>query len=217
MQRLTSVILGAILSLALASTVQAQMALGIRGGYNSSKISVTVDGQSVDDEGLSSRGGFHAGADLTIGFSPMFGIQAGGVYSQKGASMSEGTVEATVAVDYIDVPVLFVLSVPTEGNITPRLFAGGVASFKMSCKLKGSVDGTSVPSQDCSDDDIGTLKSSYFSLLFGVGIKFGVGPGGLLLDAGYQLGMTNIVDEETESVKANVLQVALGYQFPLGG
>jgi len=210
MRRLTSVILGAILSLGLASTAQAQLALGIRGGYNSSKISVTVDGESVDD-GFKSRGGFHAGADLTIGFSPMFGIQAGGVYSQKGAKAED--FDATVAVDYIDVPVVFVLSVPTEGNITPRLFAGGVASFKMSCKIKIS-GGDGV---DCGDDDIGTLKSSYFSLLFGVGIKFGVGPGGLLLDAGYQLGMTNLVDDESESVKANVLQVALGYQFPLGG
>ena len=216
MRRLTSIILGATLSLALASTAQAQLAIGLRAGYNSSKISVTEDGTSLD-EGFKSRGGFHAGADLAIGLGPMFGIQVGGVYSQKGASMSEGTVEATIAVDYIDVPVLFVVSVPTSGNITPRLFAGGVASFKMSCKLKGSVDGQSVPSQDCTDDDIGTLKSSYFSALFGAGIKFGVGPGGLLLDVGYQLGLTNIVDSEIETVKANVIQASLGYQFPLGG
>ena len=216
MRRLISLMLGAILSLALASTAQAQIALGIRGGYNSSKITVEEGGTSVD-EGFKSRGAFHAGADLTIGFSPMFGIQAGGMYSQKGASLSEGTVEATIAVDYVDVPVLFVVSVPTSGNITPRLFAGGVASFKMSCKLKGSVDGQSVPSQDCTDDDIGTLKSSYFSALFGAGIKFGVGPGGLLLDVGYQLGLTNIVDDESETVKANVIQASLGYQFPLGG
>ena len=114
-------------------------------------------------------------------------------------------------------PVLFVLSVPTEGSITPRLFAGGVASFKMSCKLKGSVDGTSVPSQDCSDDDIGARKSNYFSALFGAGIKFGVGPGGLLLDVGYQLGLTNISDETDVTVKVNVIQASLGYQFPLGG
>ena len=215
MRRLTSVILGATLSLALASTAQAQLAIGLRAGYNSSKISVTEDGTSVD-EGFKSRGGFHAGADLAIGLSPMFGIQLGGVYSQKGASMSEGTVEATIAVDYIDVPLLFVVSIPS-GNITPRRFAGGVASFEMSCKLTGSVDGTSVPSVDCSDEDLGARKSSYFSALFGAGIKFGVGPGGLLLDVGYQLGLTSISDEEGTDVKLNVIQASLGYQFPLGG
>ena len=209
MRRLTGVMLGAILSLALASTAQAQIALGIKGGYNSSKITAKQDGTSID-EGLKSRSGFHAGADLAIGLSPMFGIQAGAAYSQKGASDEE--FDATIAVDYIDVPVLFVLSVPTEGNITPRLFAGGVASFKMSCKLKGG--GQSV---DCTDEDIGTLKSSYFSALFGAGIKFGVGPGGLLLDVGYQLGLTNLVDDETETVKANVIQASLGYRFPIGG
>lgn len=209
MRRLTGVILGAILILALASTAQAQIALGIRGGYNSSKISVSVDGTSID-EGFGSLSGFHAGADLTIGFSPMFGIQAGGVYSQKGAKAED--FDAKVAVDYIDVPVLFVVSVPTEGNITPRLFAGGVASFKMSCKLKAAGE-----SLDCTDDDIGTLKSSYFSALFGAGIKFGVGPGGLVLDLGYQLGLTNLVEGDIETVKANVIQASLGYQFPLGG
>jgi len=209
MRRLTSVILGAILSLALASTAQAQLALGIRAGYNSSKISVTEDGTTVD-EGLTSLGGFHAGADLAIGFSPMFGVQVGAAYSQKGAAF-EG-VDAKIAVDYVDVPVLLVVSVPTSGNITPRLFAGGVASFKMSCKLKAA--GESI---DCGDEDIGTLKSSYFAALFGAGIKFGVGPGGLLLDVGYQLGLTNIIDDETVTVKANVMQASLGYQFPLGG
>jgi hypothetical protein len=203
------------LSLVLATTAQAQFALGLRAGYNSSKVSVTVDGTS-DDEGFSSRGGFHAGADLAIGLSPMFGIEVGAAYSQKGASLSEGGIEGTIAVDYVDVPLLFVVSVPTSGNVTPRLFAGGVASFEMSCKVKASADGVSA-SVDCSEfEDFGTLKSSYFSALFGAGIGFAAGPGTLLLDVGYQLGLTNISDVTDETAKVNVIQASLGYQFPLG-
>ncbi len=209
MRRLTGVMLGAILSLVLASTAQAQIALGIRGGVNSSNITVKADGTSIDT-GLKSLIGFHAGADLAIGFSPMFGIEAGAVYSQKGAKEDAG--DGKVAFDVIDVPLLFVVSVPTEGSITPRLFAGGVASFKVSCKIK---EGGA--SADCSDADVGVPKSTYFSALFGAGIGFAAGPGSLLLDVGYQLGLTNIIDDEIETVKVNVIQASLGYRFPIGG
>jgi len=209
MRRLTGVLLGAILSLALVSTAQAQIALGIKGGVNSSKITVNVDGTSVDT-GLKSLIGFNAGADLAFGFSPMFGIEVGGVYSQKGAKEDGG--DGKVAFDVIDVPVLLAVSIPTEGSVTPRLFAGGVGSFKLSCKIK---EGGA--SADCSDADVGAPKSFYISLLFGAGIGFAAGPGSLVLDVGYQLGLTNIIDEEIETVKVNVIQASLGYRFPIGG
>ena len=209
MRRLTGVMLGSILSLALASTVQAQVALGIRGGYNSSKITVKADGTSIET-GLKSLSGFHAGADLAFAFSPMLGIEVGGAYSQKGASEDGG--DGKVAFDVVDVPVLLAVSIPTEGSVTPRLFAGGVGSFKVSCKIK---EGGA--SADCSDADVGAPKSFYISLLFGAGVGFAAGPGSLVLDVGYQLGLTNIIDDEIETVRVNVIQASLGYRFPIGG
>ena len=134
MRRLTSVVLGTVLSLILVTGAQAQIAIGVRAGYNNSKLSITPEDPDVPD--FTSRGGFHAGADLAIGLGPMFGIEAGAAYSQKGAKAAESGVDGTVAIDYIDVPLVFVVNIPTSGIITPRLFAGGVASFEMSCKFK---------------------------------------------------------------------------------
>jgi hypothetical protein len=200
--------LGASLSLALASTAQAQIALGIRAGYNNSKISVSEGG--VPASGFTRLSGFHGGVDLTIGLATNAGLQVGAVYSQKGVNV-EGF-DAKIALDYIDVPVAFVFSIPTEGPVTPRLFIGGVVSFEMSCKLKGAGE-----SLDCGDEDIGARKSTYFSGLGGAGIAIAAGPGSLIVDAGFQLGLTNISDETDVTVKFNTIQASLGYQFPIGG
>jgi hypothetical protein len=208
MRRLTSVILGAILSLALASTAQAQLALGIRAGWNSSGMIVNEGGASVSQ--FDRLNGFHAGADLTIGVASNMGILIGGVYSQKGGK--EQSSDLKLAVDYIDVPLLFVFTIPSSGSVTPRLFIGAVGSFEMSCKIKDSSG-----SVDCSDDEIGAREKFYLSGLGGAGIAFAAGPGSLLLDAGFQLGLTDISNETDLTVKINTIQVSLGYQFPLGG
>ncbi len=215
MRRLASAALAGALSLALVATVQAQIAVGVRAGYNNSRLSISPE--DTDDPDFKSRGAFHFGADLAFTLSPMFAIEAGAVYSQKGATAAESGIDATVALDYLDVPVLFVVNIPTNSNITPRLFAGGVASFELSCKFKLSVAGVGSASTDCDPDDIGERKKSYLSALFGGGIGFAAGPGSVLLDVGYQLGLTNLSDETAETAKLNVFQISLGYRFPLGG
>ena len=215
MRRFTGVVLGVALTMVLITGAQAQIAIGVRAGYNNAKLTFTPPDPELPD--FKSRSGFHAGADLAIAIAPMFDIQAGAAYSQKGATAAESGIDATVAIDYIDVPLLFVVNIPTSGNITPRLFAGAVASFEMSCKLKQSVAGEGSVSEDCDEGNVGARKTSYFSGLFGGGIGFAAGPGNLLLDVGYQLGLTNVSDDPGQTVKENVIQASLGYRFPLGG
>jgi hypothetical protein len=208
-------VLGTALSLILVTGAQAQIALGVRAGYNNAKLTFTPPDPELPD--FKARSGFHAGADLAFGLSPMFAIEVGAAYAQKGATAAESGIDATVAIDYIDMPLLFVVNIPTSGNITPRLFAGGVASFEMSCTLKLSVAGEASLSEDCDEDNVGARKTSYFSGLFGGGIGFAAGPGSLLLDVGYQLGLTNVSDDPGQTVKENVFQASLGYRFALGG
>jgi hypothetical protein len=215
MRRFTGVALGVALTLVLITSAQAQVAVGVRAGYNNSTLSITPDDPGIPD--FKSRSSFHAGADLAFALSPMFGIEAGVAYSQKGATAAASGIDATFAINYVDVPVLFAVNIPTSSNITPRLFAGGVASFEMSCKVTLSVSGEGSVSEDCDEENTTARKKSYFSALFGGGIGFVAGPGSLLLDVGYQLGLTNLSDETGETAKINVFQVSLGYRFPLGG
>ena len=209
MRRLTRVLLGVSLSLLVVSAVQAQTGVGVRAGYNSSELSITANGRSVAN--LSSHSGFHGGVDLSIALGQMIAVEAGAIYSQKGATGSEGDLSLTIAMDYIDVPLMFAINVPTTGSVKPRIFAGAVASFEMSCKFnEGS------QSSECDEEGF-SRKKSYFSAVFGGGVGIGIGPGSLLLDLGFQLGMTNISDVEGENAKMNVFQASVGYRFPLGG
>lgn len=214
MRRFTSVLLGVSLCLVLATGVQAQAAIGIRAGVNSASLSIEEDGVAVED--FSSRFGFHGGVDLALMFGDMFGIEIGGQYSQKGAKAEEAGATLKLKVDYIDAPVVFAINVPTNSQIVPRIFAGGVASFEASCKISGEIDGVSA-SQDCSDEDIGARKSVYFSGIFGAGVAFAAGPGSFVVQGAYQIGLTNISDEDGVDAKANVVQGSVGYRFPIGG
>jgi hypothetical protein len=210
MQRLSRVLLGVGLSLVLATAVQAQIALGVRAGYNNSTLSVEEDGVSSED--FNSRSGFHGGVDLAVMFGPMFGVEVGGQYSQKGATGDFDGTDVTLKIDYIDVPVVFAVNVPTNSQIAPRFFAGGVASFEASCKLAaGSI------SADCSDEDIGARKSMYVAGIFGAGIAVAAGPGSFIVQGDYQLGLTNMSDEVGVDAKVNVIQGSVGYRFPIGG
>jgi hypothetical protein len=210
MGRFTGVLLGACLSLFIVATAQAQVALGVRGGYSNSDLSVTVDGQSAQD--LNTRNGLHGGVDVSFGLSHMVALEAGASYAQKGATQTVGDVKATLAADYIDVPLVLALNIPTSGTVAPRIFFGPVGSFELSCKFKGGTEGSS----DCTDAGF-ARKSYYVSVLFGGGVGFGLGPGNVVLDFGFQLGMTNISEVEGEDAKMNVFQVSAGYRFPLGG
>jgi len=207
MRRFVSVVLGASLCVFVATTAQAQIALGIRGGYNSSTATVKVD--DVKQEGLTSRSGFHGGVDLAFMASPMVGVEIGGLYSQKG--FGEEATDAKLKLDYIDIPLVVAINVPTNSQITPRLFLGGVGSIEMSCKV--SAAGVSA---DCTDEDF-ARKSFYFSAIGGAGIAIAAGPGTFLIQADYQLGLTNISDEEGVSAKGNAIQASVGYRFPVGG
>jgi hypothetical protein len=203
-----------ILGLVLVTSASAQVAVGVRAGYNNSTLSITPE--DPDNPDFKSRSGFNAGADLAFWLSPMFAIEAGAAYSQKGATAAEAGIEGTFAINYLDVPALFAVYVPTGSNLTFRLFAGGVASFEMSCKVKLSVPGEASVTQDCDDENVGARKKFYFSIPVGGGVGFPVGPGSLLLDLDYQIGLTNLSDETGETAKLNVFQVSLGYRFPLG-
>jgi hypothetical protein len=214
MRRLTRVLLGVSLSLLVVSAVQAQTGVGVRAGFNSSELSITVDGQSVAN--LGSHSGFHGGVDLSIALGQMISVEAGGIYSQKGATDSEGDLSLTIAMDYIDVPLMFAINVPTNGSVKPRIFAGAVASFEMKCKFSEKVSGEESQITECDEEGF-SRENTYFSAVFGGGVGIGIGPGSLLLDLGFQLGMTNISDVEGENAKMNVFQASVGYRFPLGG
>ncbi len=206
-----------LLAIALApATLWAQdagttMDLGVKVGVNLA----TLNGQG---ESPGRRTGIIGGAHLTISLpnNSMFYFQPELLYSQKGFSESVEGNSATLALDYIDLPVLVGVKFDNGGSVTPRIFAGPQASFKMSCKLKGDAGGDSA-SIDCGSELIGEVfdaKSVLFDLLFGAGVDFDMGSIDIVFDARYDLGLTDALD--LGDSKMSAWQFLAGVAFPLG-
>jgi Outer membrane protein beta-barrel domain len=184
--------------------------LGVKAGVNLA----TLNG---DGDSPGRRTAFIGGGHLTVSLpNSMFYFQPELLYSMKGFSESDGGNSATVALDYIDVPVLVGLHFDTGGSVTPRIFAGPQASFKASCKLKGTMDGGSA-SIDCDSDLIGGVfetKGVLFDMLFGAGLDFDMGNLDIVFDARYDLGLTDAL--QLGNSKMSAWQFLAGAAFPLG-
>ncbi len=220
MRRLVAV--GSICSVLMlvAAPAWAQMKVAIQGGLNLASMSIEQDGQSV--EGLETRTGIQAGASLMVPVGSAVAVRFGAGYIQRGFSESEDGGTFTLELDYINVPVLVQINVPVQNSkVTPHFFAGGVVGFETGCAFSGDVDGASA-SVDCDASELGTetlaTKSTSLDVMFGGGLDIGLTPGGigLVIDASYALGLSNVADEDGVDAKHRGFGVTGGITIPLG-
>jgi hypothetical protein len=194
---------------------QTGMRAGVKAGVDFANLG--GDAEQLFETSLSNKTGFAAGAFFGFDLHRMFRLQLEGQYVQKGAKTTEEGVDIKFKVDYIEFMVPLTLLIPTEGSVTPRLYAGPAIGFEMSCKVSGEEGGATVDF-DCSELDVET-KSTDFGVFFGGGVDFAVGPGALTLDVLYNLGLADLNDVSgvDETVKNQNIQIMAGYAFMLGG
>ena len=89
---------------------------------------------------------------MTFGLGGNLGVKVGGAYGQKGFALTEQGVDGTFALDYIEIPVLLRLGIPTSGSLSPRFFLGPAVSIEAGCSLEASSGGVSV-SADCTEGE----------------------------------------------------------------
>lgn len=145
----------------------------------------------------------------------MLAIRPEGLFSQKGASATEGGVDAELRLDYIEVPVLLLARVPTDGAVRPVLFAGPVVSFEATCEVEASSGGTAL-TLDCDEfEEFVQTKSTDFAAAFGGGLEIDAGGVVLLLDGRYTLGLSDLngTPDSTEEVKNRAWSVMGGVGF----
>ncbi|MCB9070111.1 MAG: PorT family protein [Calditrichae bacterium] len=119
---LAIMVVSACLILTTVSKAQPTFVKGVKAGLNIA----TIGGDDISD--VDSRTGFAAGLFGEIGIDKMFAIQPEVYYSMQGAKSKEDingtTVDVTMKLDYIQIPVLFKFIIPVEGstvkpNISP--------------------------------------------------------------------------------------------------
>lgn len=217
MRKLFSLATASVLALVVAVPPAAGqgLGLGVEAGLNVSDLS------SSGGTNLEAETGYRFGAVLRYDFAPVIGLQTGASFSQKGATATEGTAVQQIELDYLEVPLLLQLNIPTgPAPVNPRLFAGGSLNFEISCDQtvdSGTFDGTAA----CNASELGDFafdtKSADVGLLFGGGLDFPAGPGALTVDVRFDLGLSDISDvaetavEDPVELKNRNFQATAGY------
>jgi hypothetical protein len=202
---------------AMATPVEAQgLAVGVEGGATFSNFSVS--GSTVN---LSNRTGLRLAGVVRYGFG-LLGLESGLVMAQKGAvepaSVTGLSSDLAFHVNYIEVPLLLTLQIPTgPAPIHPRVFAGPQVGFQNTCSLSASITGVT-GSVACDSPTFGTTSltnSTDFGLVFGGGLDFPLGgPLALTVDGRYDLGLSNINGVSgTGSMKNRSFTVSGGILF----
>ena len=197
------------LALLIAAPLQAQTTLGVKGGINIATVDTNVS--DISDL-VDSKTGFVGGVFVTLGLGSLFALQPELLYSQKGFQVEESGQSTQLGTNYIEIPVLLKAQFKLA-MLRPAVYAGPVVSFETGCTV--SVSDISV---NCSDDEgFVDRKKNEWGAVFGANLDFIVGPVILILDARYQLGLTNLADvpDSDEEVKSRVWQIMAGVGFTL--
>lgn len=153
----------------------------------------------TDGDGSDPRIGLAAGAELEYQVSDMFSIAGGLLYSMQGATDDQDGADATLKMDYINVPIMANLYVAPNF----ALKVGVQPGFNVTHKIKGESHGVS------AESDFDGAKSFDFSIPLGLSYEFS----NVVIDARYNLGLTKIVDFGDS--KNSVFQISVGYRFDL--
>ena len=161
-----------------------------------------------DVEGAKMKLGLVAGAEFGYNINDMFAVTAGALVSLQGAKFDDTSVtkDMTTNLTYLNVPIL------ANVYVAPGLAikAGVQPGFLLSRKTKGDElvgNGTWVSSEYTSTDG---MKKFDLSIPLGLSYEFS----DFVIDARYNLGLTNINDTDNFKSKNGVIMLTIGYKIP---
>lgn len=190
--------LAVIAVLSLSYTQAQEVQFGAKAGVNFANLTGDVEDSDM-------RTSFHLGAVAEIKINEKFSVQPELLYSSQGTTSKEKfegiSFESTIKLDYIAVPIMAKYYV-AQGL---SLEAGPQIGFLVAAESEFSAGGES-ETEDIKDE----LKSVDFGLNFGLGYKL---DSGINFGARYNLGLSNIADDDDYELKNSVFQISVGYLF----
>jgi hypothetical protein len=187
-----------------------QTIVSLRAGLNVA----TLGGDDIDIN-PDHRIGVNIGGAVTIPMSENLGLLLGATYSQKGAEPPVDLgADVVLALDYLEIPALLELMIPSSGTVGAHVLAGPVVGVELSCEGRGSGGGFEV-GVDC-----GRLGIDTKSFDLGAAAGFGVDVQAtervtLTVDLLYNLGLVSVEDGFDVKNRAFTIQAGLG--IPIGG
>lgn len=190
-----------------AVPVSAQNVVALQAGASFAKLGGSGTGPN------STRAGLDIGASLTHPLTPVLGVQVGAGYIQKGAKSSSSGASVELTLDYVEVPVLLRVGIPSTSRVSAHFLVGPDVAFKAACTLKGS-SATLTVSESCSQAKANT-KALDFGAMGGVGLDYAATRKIVVsLDALYDLGLASI-NQAGNSVKNRAIVIRAGVGIPV--
>lgn len=183
--------------------------LGVKGGLSLASLKWT------DEEASKNLLRPVVGVFVAFNLSKMFAIQPEVYYLTQGgifnADFEETTYKYIERYKYIHVPVLAKVRFMPDKKLTPILFAGPAIGVLLSARYKYIVDGVEEFDKDIKQ----FYKSTNFSVVFGAGLEYKLNKHMLILDIRYDLGLSNIDDENdpTDELKLRAIKFMVGFGF----
>lgn len=202
----------AVLMIMSTNVFAQKFVVGVKGGLNLANVSVDPEPTGIE---FKTRTGMAAGAFVGINLGPVC-VQPEFLYSQHGTKFDFEimgvTVNNTMKLDVLEIPILLKYNIPMAGNVTPSIFVGPGLGFVLSAKQLSEAAGSSSET-DIKDD----IESMNFGLVFGAGVNINVGSVIITLDGRYNLGFTNMnkISGSTTTIKTNAIQIMAGFGFPI--
>lgn len=186
------------------ATASAQgFGLGVKGGVNVA--TTKIDGEDGGPK-LDARIGLVAGVFATLPLASWLDLQPEALYAMKGARLDLDGVKSTLALDYLDVPVL--ARIIKRGSGARRYYVAGGPSFGFRLRARSRVDfGTSTEDIDVADN----IERADLGVAFGGGLEAGA----LVIDGRYTLGLKDVDKDKSDTVKVTnrAFSLTVGFRF----
>lgn len=194
--------LSVVMAMFIITSATAQnLQFGVSGGIDAARLVLS----GATGGPLKYKNDLTGGLSLEAGINNNFGVQLEVNYSRQGTGVvaEDGSTAGSFNLDYVTVPVVIKL----YGSPRLNFFAGPQVGFLLSAKSKQQ----NAAEQDVKDQ----FKSTDFYAVFGAEYKFA---NGIFVNARYNLGLSNIVDEDAlpdSEFKNRYFSFRLGYAFKL--
>lgn len=216
---------------AFTFTAQAQVSLGLRGGYQMSNINVT-DGLDALAPDFKTIDAFSIGVVMEVPLGYGFHFQPELAYSRKGFSLQESTaldlfnipvpvgVEAISRFDYLEAPLLMKYKFG-DGRVNAYLAAGPTFGYALDGQLITRANALIDIKLLDTDIDLNAINYERFEVgaALGGGVSFYTPFGQLFVDARYNHGFTQVYDIPVVDEKARNQNfgINVGFLVPIGG
>ncbi|HZF66530.1 MAG TPA: porin family protein [Gemmatirosa sp.] len=146
------------------------------------------------------------------------------LYAQKGASQTIDAsddlfgerLEATLKLDYVELPLLVEFAPRTAGGVHPFFHAGPSLGYQADCRVQARVGRESFSSGcDGADLEGPPLRSFDLGMVLGAGVRFALGAQAATVSARFQPSLTRLASEA--NLRNQMIAVVGSIEFALLG